>query len=1082
MNRLQDKVAVLTGGTRGLGLAMAKAFMDEGAAVVVGSRSKDSVERAVKELKSAGGTAGGRVCNVDNFQQVQALADYAEELFDRIDIWVNNAGLSCPTGPTAHIPHEQVRTLIKTNILGVYHGSTAAIRRFLKQGSGKLINISGKGEKRAFPLHNAYASSKAWEHNFTKALAKEYKSSGIGVFLFNPGVVDSDMIRHLDFIKGYEQNIKIFQMVMGMLAKPPEAAVEKAVWLASAATDGRTGLRISLVGPGVMLKGLLKAAGRKIIGRKSAPIDVEVSLVEPEIQVPHFSASKKRFIASLHGKKLPASIGNKAESLHLLKKKKYLIPETHVCTWEAYENYTAGDSRVLDQLREELKHIIDDKSFYAVRSSANLEDSLEYSFAGQFDTILNVRSVKDILSAIKKIWANVQSDSVKSYLKKIEKKPDDVKMAVIIQKMIEPVYSGVVFSKNPINALDEVLVEAVEGSGTTLVQSGVTPYRWVNKWGGWIEQPDKDVIPQDIIQEVVERTKTIKKMTKEEVDLEWVYDGRDIYWLQLRSITSIKKMRVYSSRMAKEMTPGMIQPLVWSVVVPIPSRIWADMIKEVVGKIDLDVNSLAKSFHYRTYHNLSEFGKVFAKLGMPGESLEMMMGVIPAGAGKAPFKPGPKVIRLLPHILRVLINRWRFAKKLKNNYPRLYQRAQQFSLKPSNELDDTQLMSIIDEIKQLNKEMMYYTINAIMLMQIYTGIFKSRLKKAGIDFEDFDLTAGMDELKLYDLNNHLDRLNRFYLELDETIRQEIRRGDYKKFMLLKGIDDFQHEVKNFLDRFGHMSDTTGHFGSIPWRETPDIILDMIITHEKRSAKEEKKVRWEDLKKNRKAAKFSHLLYERCRQFSLFREMFSSLYTYTLMLFRVYYLAVGDRLAGRGLIESREDIYFLMDEEIRSYIAGKSRGDDFAELAKHRHRDMDLCKDAVLPEIIFGDEVPPIIQEFRNKLTGTATSKGYTTAKVKVVNGLSELSKLESGDVLVIPYSDVSWTPLFAKAGAVVAESGGMLSHSSIIAREYNIPAVVSVKGCLQLQDSTLVTVDGFKGEVLIHQNPISNPKRTDMGG
>lgn len=1082
MNRLQDKVAVLTGGTRGLGLAMAKAFMDEGASVVVGSRSKDSVERAVKELKSSGGKAGGLVCNVDDFRQVQALADHAEELFGRIDIWVNNAGLSCPTGPTAHIPHELVRTLIKTNILGVYHGSTAAIRRFVNHGSGKLINISGKGEKKAFPLHNAYASSKAWEHNFTMALAKEYKDSGIGIYLLNPGVVDSDMIRHLNFIKGYEQNIKIFQMVMGMLAKPPEAAVEKAVWLASAATDGRTGLRISLVGPGVMLKGMLRAAGRKIIGRKSEPIDVEVSLVEPEIQISNFSARKKKYIVPMRGKKLPVSIGNKAKSLHFLMKKKYLIPETYVCSWEAREDYESGLSGVLSRLQVELNNIIDDAGVYAVRSSANLEDSLEYSFAGQFDTILNVRGVKDILSSIQKIWATVQSESVNSYLKKIGKNPEDVKMAVIIQKMIKPVYSGVVFSKNPINALDEVLVEAVEGSGTTLVQGGVTPYRWVNKWGGWIEQPDEDVIPQDIIQEVVDRTKTIKKMTKEEVDLEWVYDGRDIYWLQLRSITSIKKLRVYSSRMAKEMTPGMIHPLVWSVVVPIPSRIWADMIEEVAGKIDLDVNNLAKSFHYRTYHNLSEFGKVFAKLGMPDESLEMMMGVIPAGAGKAPFKPSPRVIRLLPHILRVLINRWTFAKKLNNNYPRLYQRAQQFSLSHSKDLDDVQLMTIIDGIKQLNKDMMYYTINAILLMQIYTGIFKSRLKKAGIDFEDFDLTEGMDELKHFDLTNHLDRLNQFYLGLDEAVRQEIRQSNFETFMLLQGIDDFQREVKDFIDRFGHMSDTTGHFGSIPWRETPDIILDMIIKHEKRGAKEEKKIRWEDLKKSRKASKFLHFLYKRCRQFSLFREMFSSLYTYTLMLFRVYYLAVGDRLAVRGLIESREDIYFLMDEEIRSYIAGKNRGDDFAGLVKKRCRDMDLCKDAVLPEIIFGDAVPPIIQEFRTKLTGRATAKGYTTAQVKIVHGLSDLSKLKSGDVLVIPYSDVSWTPLFAKAGAVVAESGGMLSHSSIIAREYNIPAVVSVKGCLQLQDCTLVTVDGFKGEVLIHQNPISNPKRTDMGG
>ena len=71
-----------------------------------------------------------------------------------------------------------------------------------------------------------------------------------------------------------------------------------------------------------------------------------------------------------------------------------------------------------------------------------------------------------------------------------------------------------------------------------------------------------------------------------------------------------------------------------------------------------------------------------------------------------------------------------------------------------------------------------------------------------------------------------------------------------------------------------------------------------------------------------------------------------------------------------------------------------------------------------------------------------------------------------GDVLVIPYSDVGWTPLFIKAGAVIAESGGILSHSSIIAREYGIPAVVSVPGACQLADGALVTVDGYRGEVI----------------
>jgi pyruvate,water dikinase len=86
----------------------------------------------------------------------------------------------------------------------------------------------------------------------------------------------------------------------------------------------------------------------------------------------------------------------------------------------------------------------------------------------------------------------------------------------------------------------------------------------------------------------------------------------------------------------------------------------------------------------------------------------------------------------------------------------------------------------------------------------------------------------------------------------------------------------------------------------------------------------------------------------------------------------------------------------------------------------------------------------------------------------VVRGIGDFKKLVPGDVLVIPYSDVGWLPLFARAGAVIAESGGMLSHSSIVAREYGIPAVVSVSGALQLSDDMLVSIDGYRGEVHIH--------------
>jgi phosphoenolpyruvate synthase/pyruvate phosphate dikinase len=139
-----------------------------------------------------------------------------------------------------------------------------------------------------------------------------------------------------------------------------------------------------------------------------------------------------------------------------------------------------------------------------------------------------------------------------------------------------------------------------------------------------------------------------------------------------------------------------------------------------------------------------------------------------------------------------------------------------------------------------------------------------------------------------------------------------------------------------------------------------------------------------------------------------------------------------------------------------------------QIAK-RKIEMDGYKRITPPETIIGDTPAPLNFEFSDRLVGVPTSRGYYRGKVRVVRGIQDFDKVKSGDVLVIPFSDVGWTPLFSKAGAVVSESGGMLSHSSIVAREYNIPAVVSVPLACQLVDDIEVSVDGFKGEILIHK-------------
>jgi pyruvate,water dikinase len=135
----------------------------------------------------------------------------------------------------------------------------------------------------------------------------------------------------------------------------------------------------------------------------------------------------------------------------------------------------------------------------------------------------------------------------------------------------------------------------------------------------------------------------------------------------------------------------------------------------------------------------------------------------------------------------------------------------------------------------------------------------------------------------------------------------------------------------------------------------------------------------------------------------------------------------------------------------------------------RKKEILQYSDIELPGIIYGDREPPLRSSSKSSFAGVATSRGYYRGRVKVINGISEYGKMSPGDILVIPYSDIGLAPLFAKAGAIISESGGILSHCSIIAREYKIPAITAVTGACSLIDNTLVAVDGYRGEIIVHE-------------
>ena len=354
---------------------------------------------------------------------------------------------------------------------------------------------------------------------------------------------------------------------------------------------------------------------------------------------------RSEYIYNLKEKSIPESIGSKAANLRFLVEQKYPIPETFVCTWDAHKHYfNPMEEPISDKLKVELMQKLDLSKQYAIRSSANIEDGSNYSCAGQFKSILNVSGIENILNAIQSIWSSTYSDGVKTYLKRIGADPQELKMAVIIQEMVEPAVSGVTFSRNPLTGMDEIIVEATIGHGENLVQNGITPDRWVNKWGEWTLKPKLSEIETPLIQEVVSNTKNIAQTFGNDVDVEWVYDGNTINWVQLREITSLKNTTLYSNHFAKEVFPGMIKPLIWSINVPLICSAWIRLFNQLVGKCDFEPRSLAKSFYYRAYFNMGTIAEIFKPLGLPSNTIELLMNVESQGSEKPSFKPGIKTL------------------------------------------------------------------------------------------------------------------------------------------------------------------------------------------------------------------------------------------------------------------------------------------------------------------------------------------------------------------------------------------------------------------------------------------------------
>src|SRR6266705_1712054 len=189
---LAGKTAIVTGGTKGIGRAIAEALVAEGISVCTSARNQDEVDQAVKELnRSAGGRAIGLTSDVREYDQVRALIDYTVKELGGLDLLINNAGIGVFETVEETSP-EDFRAVLETNLFGVFYGCHEAIPQMKKRGGGYIINISSLAGANPHPRMAAYNASKFGLNGFSEALMQEVRHDNIKVSYIMPGSVNTE--------------------------------------------------------------------------------------------------------------------------------------------------------------------------------------------------------------------------------------------------------------------------------------------------------------------------------------------------------------------------------------------------------------------------------------------------------------------------------------------------------------------------------------------------------------------------------------------------------------------------------------------------------------------------------------------------------------------------------------------------------------------------------------------------------------------------------------------------------------------------------------------------------------------------
>ncbi|MDB9526413.1 glycerol-3-phosphate acyltransferase [Oscillatoria sp. CS-180] len=782
-------------------------------------------------------------------------------------------------------------------------------------------------------------------------------------------------------------------------------------------------------------------------------------------------------IKSLSDKPQVQQMGRKAATLAELKQAGYAVPPGWILP-------AASGVRSLVSHLESIE--VDPwQQPWIVRSSAISEDSESASAAGQYETIAHVSTRAALTEAVEQCRASYHRPEAEQY-RRDRGLEEQSGIALLVQKQVEGVYSGVAFSRDPVEQGNAVIVEALAGGADQIVSGRVTPQQYrvdvdevaLTEWPAeevsqWepasitleaLNQGLEDSVPSTLIQQVARLARHLELYYHGiPQDIEWSFDGETLWLLQARPITTL--VPIWTRKIAAEVIPGVIRPLTWSINRPLTCGVWGEIFTIVLGDraAGLDFKETATLHYSRAYFNATLLGDIFRRMGLPPESLEFLtLG--------SPFSKPPilSTLKNVPGLLRLLGNEWsliqEFSRNDRQQFAPVLQQLRQgraSSLPVSDCVQRTDL--ILDQLKTAT----YYNILAPLSFALRRALFQ--VPETALDPSQQPEIASVQAIKT--LATSARQQYPHLLDLSQGEGISPTNALFKKLSTEPSGQSLLTELNQLVEHYGYLSEVGTDIAIPTWQEDPQPVRDLFTQFFLNPPNAPD--RPEDTT-SEESPQGDTWQYRQVQSRLNLKGRVATVYLMLLAELRWSLLRLEEHAIAQGLLLQAGDAFFLTLEELKQGVAGLLQASTLQAVVEQRRSQFTQRQQwNTVPFIVYGNDPPADPTRTSSPLSinagvlqGIGASAGQVEGPVKILNTLQLSTPLPPNTIIVVPYTDAGWAPILAQAAGLIAEVGGRLSHGAIVAREYRIPAVMNIaQATQQFQDGEVVRIDGRVGTV-----------------